>query len=124
MRIRLLKIGEYSVDGRMLVDVQVGDDPLPVMVASGNPYDGSVLVGMVRAVSVDIEPASGPVWMTGELTVTKAGFDPVGLAAQADLDDMAWAEGPDGRTMVQIGRLRAIHLGDRPRWEGMVIEGG
>jgi hypothetical protein len=118
-RIRLYREKHVTTDGRKLLDTVWADEPLPLMTTDETVDDrvghfGTMIVGMVTAIRR--ESATG--WVTG--LIRTEGFNPTGLCAEADFDQIGEPEIVNDVQVITGARLRAVTLGHKPCWDEMV----
>ena len=124
MRIKVFRETVATNDGREALPGSIfwADKQLPVMalVPTGGARSKREVMVVGTLTRIQREEADG--WITGELW-TAGEFGVKGLAAQADLDQLQRHESSTEDLMVIAkARLAGVHLGDRPCWDGMVIE--
>lgn len=118
MRARLYRENHPTIDGRLLRDTIWRDERIPLMMLHlerESVYDPFDIIGWVDTVRREDDG-----WVTGELH-TDVTITGVGLACECDFDN-ADTILKDDVLITTTARLRAVVLGTRPTWEGMVLE--
>lgn len=114
MRCLLAREGVPTGDGRLIAQgaLELPTEPIPLLVAlGGQGHSGSRILGAVSEVRREEDST-----ITGEVS-----FPIRGMACEIDVDDMDADHGENLLT-ISYGRLRAVTLGLRPCWDGLVIE--
>jgi hypothetical protein len=111
--------GLITSDGRVIEPgVLTWDDPIPLLISmNGEGHFGSVILGKVTDITRSIDSSADQARILGTLS------HPIrGMAPEIDLDPTEHETGPFGLMIVRAGRIRAVTLGLRPCWPGLVIE--
>lgn len=116
MRHRIAFENRPTTDGRVIESGALTwvDEPLPLLISMGGEgHSEAHRLGTVTDISRGTDPAE--LWATLSHPIR-------GMAPEVDLDSADWEEGPYGLMVVKRARLRAVTLGLRPCWPGLVIE--
>lgn len=122
-RVKIGREGMETSDGRY-IDVGTLEpraEKIPALMLSdgqGVGNEGGFLIGYVTDIERDTDG-----WLWGVVALAEDDDDSrlVGKAAQMDLDHTSF-ENEESRLRITKGRITAVYFGDRPCWEGMVID--
>lgn len=115
-RYRIAYENRPTTDGRVIETGALSwdDGPLPLLISMNmEGHEGAHLLGTVTDVSRGTDPEE--LWATLSHPIR-------GMAPEIDLDSSEIEEGPYGLMVVKRARLRAVTLGLRPCWPGLVIQ--
>lgn len=113
MRRRLYLEGRSTNDGRRLEATRWPEDRIPLLLApdTDDGHGASKIVGWVDKIQREDDG-----WVTGDLHTR---VNPEELFCEPDFDNAEHRDLLGGVLVIRAARLRSVHLGKRPCWDGM-----